>query len=264
MNAELNPGFKGRAPEPNEKHLAELVKGVKKGKSSLGVATDGDADRVAIVDDKGNVLSGHRVMALLLLHLVMNRKMKGGVVQTICGTELIKKICKEYGLAHYETPVGFKYICDLMISEDILLGGEETGGIGFKNYIPERDGFLSALLIMELMVAMKKPLSAIVSWMNKKYGSYVYERNDLVFDEANRQKLLDGIKGNPLKNVMDKKVVEINAADGTKFICEDGTWLLLRLSGTEPKLRIYSETQSKKKSLAYIDFGMKYLTDLMK
>jgi phosphomannomutase len=194
----------------------------------------------------------------------MNRKMRGGVVQTVCGTGLITKICKEYGIKSYETPVGFKYICQIMIEKPILLGGEETGGIGFKNYIPERDGFLSALLIMEMISAMKKPLSKILKWVDKKYGSYVYEREDIVFPAEKRNKLLKGIKKNPLEKVLKKDVAEINDSDGTKFILSDGSWLLLRLSGTEPKLRIYSETSSKKKSKEYIDFGRKYAFGLMK
>jgi len=263
IHSDINPGFNGRAPEPNERHLAELKTLVKKGKYDLGIATDGDADRVAVVDNSGEVLTGHKVMALLLLHLLMNRKMRGGVVQTICGTGLITKICKEYNIRAYETPVGFKYIAEIMMTKDVLLGGEETGGIGFKNYIPERDGFLSALLIMEMVVAMKKPLTDILKWVDKKYGSYVYEREDIVFPGAKRAKLVQGIKKSHLAKVLDRRVVDINEADGTKYICDDGSWLLLRLSGTEPKLRIYSETSSKKKSLEYIKFGKKYAFSLM-
>ena len=261
--ADNNPSFHGRAPEPNEKHLKELMGLVKKGKYDLGVATDGDSDRVGIVDEKGNMLTGHKVMALLLVCLFENRKMKGGIVQTVCGTGLIDKMAKEYGLKTYETAVGFKYICDMMTQKDILIGGEETGGIGFKGYIPERDGFLSALLIMELMASGKKRLSEIVVGLDKKYGSFVYEREDILFDSSKRKKLLLGFKKNPLKEVLGKKVVKVNDSDGYKFILEDGTWLLLRLSGTEPKLRVYSETPSKKTSLKYIDFGRKYAFKLM-
>jgi alpha-D-glucose phosphate-specific phosphoglucomutase len=264
MYAELNPSFNGRAPEPNEKHLQELRQKVRKGKYDLGVATDGDADRLAIVDEKGNILSGHKLMALLLLHLIENRKMSGGVVQTICGTGLIDKIAAEYGLKTYETPVGFKYICKIMYTRDILCGGEETGGIGFKDYIPERDGFQSALLMMELLAVAKKTLSGIVDEVNKKYGNYVYEREDMLFPEEKRSKLVKGLKNNPLKKVINKEVVDMKNYDGTKFICSDGTWLLVRLSGTEPKLRIYSETMSKKKSLEYIAFGKKYAMKLLK
>jgi len=264
MYSEINPTFHGRAPEPNESHLKELMRRVKEGKYDLGIATDGDSDRVAIVDEKGNILSGHKVMALLILHLIENRKMTGGIVQTICGTGLINKIADHYGLKAYETPVGFKYICSMMTKKDVLVGGEETGGIGFKNYIPERDGFLSALLIMELVAAEKKPLSAIVKNVNKKYGNYVYEREDLLFDERKRKKLMQGIRGNLLTKVLSKKVSEIKDYDGTKFICEDGSWLLLRLSGTEPKLRIYSETPSKEESLKYVKFGKKYAFSFLK
>jgi len=263
MYSDYNPSFHGRAPEPNEKHLKELTEKVRSGKYDLGVATDGDSDRLAVVDEKGNVLSGHKLMALLILHLAVNRKMKGGVVQTICGTGLINRICEEYGLSHYETPVGFKYICKIMYTKDILVGGEETGGVGFKGYLPERDGFLSALLIMELIIKSGKSLSKIVDDVNKKYGDFVYEREDLVFSEEKRKKLVGGIKKNPLKKVLGREVVDVKDYDGTKFICSDGSWLLVRLSGTEPKLRIYSETSSKKKSLEYLAFGKKYATSIL-
>ncbi|MBD3296386.1 MAG: phosphoglucomutase/phosphomannomutase family protein, partial [Candidatus Omnitrophica bacterium] len=263
MYDEINPGFHGRAPEPNENHLGELKQKVRKGKYDLGIATDGDSDRLGVVDEKGNVLTGHKLMAVLLLHLLENRNMRGGVVQTICGTGLITKMAEEYGLETYETPVGFKYICDIMRKEDILIGGEETGGVTFKNYIPDRDGFMSALLVMELMAASGKKLTEIVKGLDKKYGRYVYERNDMAFPEEKRKKLLSGLKKKPLKKVLDKKVVQVNEADGTKFICEDGSWLLVRFSGTEPKLRIYSETSSKKRSLEYIEVGKKYAKGLL-
>ncbi|MGB2630790.1 MAG: phosphoglucomutase/phosphomannomutase family protein [Candidatus Omnitrophota bacterium] len=263
MNTEINPGFKGRAPEPNEKHLKKLMRRVKKGKYDLGIATDGDADRAGILDSNGNMLSGHKVMALLLLHLVENKKMTGGVVQTICGTVLIDKICREFGLDAYKTPVGFKYIAELMTKKKILIGGEETGGIGFINHIPERDAFLTSLLVMEAMVAYKKPLKNIIDDLNKRYGTYVYEREDFVFKESKRKKLMQGMKKKPLGKILNKKVVGIDDSDGTKFICDDDSWLLLRLSGTEPKLRIYSETKSKKASLRYVEYGKKYAFGLM-
>lgn len=264
LYAERNPGFNGRAPEPNAKNLKELTGKVKKGKYNLGIATDGDSDRLAIVDEKGHVLTGHTLMALLLLHLMKNRKMRGAVVQTICGTGLIDRICEKNGLKMYETPVGFKYICDIMCKKDILVGGEETGGIGIKNYVPERDGFLSALLIMELIAVEKKPLSKIVADMHKEYGKYVYRRGDYVFNEAKRKQLISGMKKKPLKSIDGKSVVEVKDYDGVKFICENGNWLLIRLSGTEPKLRIYAETGSEKKSLEYVEIGRKYAFSLMK
>ncbi|MDD4956164.1 MAG: phosphoglucomutase/phosphomannomutase family protein [Candidatus Omnitrophica bacterium] len=260
---EVNPGFNGRPPEPNEKHLKELVAGIKKGKYDLGIATDGDSDRLAVVDEKGNVLSGHKLMAVLLLHLFRNRKKKGGVIQTICGTGQIENMCRKFGLKCYETPVGFKYICEMMLKKDILIGGEETGGVTFKGYVPERDGFLSALLVMELIVSAKKPLSRIVADMNREFGDYVYEREDMVFDSSKRKKLMKGLKDKPLKDVLGRPVVDIKDYDGTKFICDDGSWLLVRLSGTEPKLRIYSETRTRGMSLKYIGAGKKYALKLM-
>ncbi len=262
--ADSNPSFNGRAPEPNEKHLKELMALVKKGKYDMGIATDGDSDRVGIVDEKGRMLTGHKVMALLLVCLFEHRKMKGDIVQTVCGTGLIDRMAGEYGVKVYETPVGFKYICDMMVKKDILIGGEETGGIGFKGYIPERDGFLSALLIMELMASRKQKLSEILSDLDQKYGKFVYEREDILFDASKRKKLLSGLKKKPLKKVLGKDVVRVNDSDGYKFILGDGTWLLLRLSGTEPKLRVYSETPSRKRSLEYIAFGKKYAFGLMK
>ncbi|NQT33271.1 MAG: phosphoglucomutase/phosphomannomutase family protein [Candidatus Omnitrophica bacterium] len=259
----INPGFEGRAPEPNETKLGELMARVKKGKYDLGVATDGDADRLAIVDEKGKILTGHQIMGLMLLHLLKNRKMTGGVVQTICGTVQINRICEKYGLKMHETPVGFKYICDVMTKNNILIGGEETGGVAFKNYVPERDGFLSALLIMELVAIEKKPLSQIVKDVQKEFGKFVYIRSDQVFSEAKRKKLIKGLKEKPLEKVLNKRVVDIKDYDGTKFICEDGSWLLIRLSGTEPKLRIYCETASEKRSQKYIEAGKKYAISLM-
>lgn len=264
MYDEMNPSFGGRAPEPNEKNLKELMREVKKGGYDLGLATDGDSDRVAVVDEKGRLLSGHVLMALLLLHLLQGRNMRGGVVQTVCGTRKIESICERYSLKHYETPVGFKYICEIMTKKDILIGGEETGGVGFKNYIPERDGFLSALLIMELLATRGKKLSEIVSDMESEYGRDVYLREDLLFDASKRNKLLSGIKKRPLEEVLGKKVVKINDSDGTKFILDDGTWLLLRLSGTEPKLRIYSETPSRARSMKYLEYGKDYAARLLK
>ncbi|KJJ84994.1 phosphoglucosamine mutase [Candidatus Omnitrophus magneticus] len=263
MNTELNPSFNGKSPEPNGKYLKELMIRVKNGGYDIGVATDGDADRVGIVDEKGRVLSGHKVMSLLLLHLLINKKMTGGVVQTVCGTRLIDKISTEYGIKAYETPVGFKYLCELMIKEDILLAGEETGGIGFKNYIPERDGFLSALLIMEMMITMKKSLSEILKWVDSKFGKYVYQREDMSFPEKSRDNIVSGLEKKPLEKILNKKVVSLNKADGIKFICEDESWLLLRMSGTEPKLRIYAETSSEKLAGEYIEFGRKYALSLM-
>lgn len=252
-----NPSFGGINPEPILPNLKELSDKVKKGGYDIGIATDGDADRLGIALPNGKLLTGHKIMTLLFLHLLEDRLMTGGVIQTLCGTFLISKICKKYGLKMYETPVGFKYICELMLKEDILIGGEETGGVAFKNSIPERDGVLSGLLILEMMAMRKKKILDILKAIDKEYGTYEYRRLDLKYPDDKKSKLIEFLKSAPLKNVLDKKVVKINALDGYKFICDDESWLMLRLSGTEPILRVYAEASSEKKAFAILEAGKK-------
>lgn len=257
MHAENNPGFGGISPEPKPSNLQELAAATKKDKHDIGLATDGDADRLGVATPEGVVLTGHKVMALLLLHLLEDRKMKGDVIQTICGTVLINKICKKYGLTMHETPVGFKYIGEIMMKSDVLVGGEETGGVAFKGYIPERDGILSGLLIAEMMVMRRKGLPEILEAIDKEYGTYEYRRLDVDYPDDKKAKLLESLKVNPPEEVLGKRVVEVKSIDGYKFICEDQTWLMLRLSGTEPILRIYSEAPDERRALAMLEFGKK-------
>lgn len=255
IHNEKNPGFNGINPEPILPNLKELAEKTKKGKYDIGLATDGDADRLGVALPNGKLLTGHKVMSLLLLHLLEDKKITGGVVQTLCGTVLIDKICKKYGLKTYETPVGFKYICELMIKEDILIGGEETGGVAFKNSIPERDGILSGLLLLEMMAMRKKKMMAILKAVDKEYGTHEYRRLDMRIPEDKKKKLVEFLKTNPPKEILGKAVVKIKTTDGDKFICEDSSWLMMRLSGTEPILRVYSEAASEKKALAILEFG---------
>ena len=249
--------FGGVNPEPISKNLAPLLKGVKEGGFDIGIATDGDVDRIAIAGPDGKLLTGHKVIALLLLHLLEDRKMSGEVVQTICGTVLIDNICEKYGIKMHETPVGFKYICDLMRFHDILIGGEEAGGIGFKNYIPERDGILSGLLVLEMMAYRNQKLPKILKGIEKEYGSFYYRRVDRRYPDKLKQKLISTLKSDPPDKVLGKKVVEVKSYDGVKLILEDKSWLLLRLSGTEPILRIYSEARSDKLALKMLEAGKK-------
>lgn len=250
-----NPGFGGINPEPIMPNLKELADKVKKGRFDIGIATDGDADRLGVATPNGKLLTGHKVMTLLLLHLLEDRGMRGDIVQTLCGTALINKIGKKYGLKMHETPVGFKYICELMLREDILVGGEETGGVAFKNSIPERDGVLSGLLILEMMAMRKKKLLDILKAIDKEYGTYEYRRLDVKYPDDKKTRLMEMLKTNPPKEVLGKKIIDINKLDGYKFICEDGSWLMLRLSGTEPILRVYAEAASEKRSLAILEEG---------
>lgn len=258
INGHRDPYFGGRSPEPNELQLRSTAEIVKKGQYDLCLVTDGDADRLGVILSDGTVLSGHKVMTLLLLHLLEHRRLRGGVVQTICGTGLIDKIAEEYGLPRYETPVGFKYIGELYITKDVVLGGEETGGVAFKGWLPERDGILSGLLILEMVAARKQSLGRIVRAVNRKYGLYIYKRLDLKYSRAKKKKLLTLLSRRPFTGVLGKRVIDHKTYDGHKFIREDGSWVMLRPSGTEPKLRVYSEAHSEREALRLIEFGKRF------
>lgn len=255
IHAEPDPDFGGVNPEPVENNLKELMAMTKEGRYDIGIATDGDGDRVACATPEGKLVNGQNVMALLLWHFAQDRKMKGSVVTTVCGTVLLSKICERYGLRLQETPVGFKYICDIMRKEDVLIGGEETGGIGFKNYIPERDGILSGLLLLEMMAHRKKPILEIIDDMRKQFGSYCYLRESVEFGEEKKKGFMPRLSKMRLASVLGKKVVGVNTLDGVRFLCEDGSWMLFRLSGTEPILRIYSEASSEERSREILRFA---------
>ncbi len=250
MRDDVNPSFDGGKPEPVIEYLGEILRRVKKEKVDLGLVLDGDADRVAAVASGGEFIHPQKIFGLLILHLVRNRGRKGGVVKTICGTTMIDKIAAKLGLKLYETPVGFKYISDLMISENIVTGGEEAGGMGFQAYIPERDGTLAGLLLLEMMVYQKKNIKKIIHEMEKEFGHYYYERSDMKLEHS-----FDTDKVKAMKRIMGKKVVDVKDFDGVKLICEDESWLMFRPSGTEPLARVYAEAKSLSKAKKLIKFG---------
>ncbi len=252
MREDINPYFDGAKPEPIEEMLGGILSRVKKEKFDLGLVLDGDADRIAAVAPGGAFLHPQKILGLLILHLVRNRGRRGGVVKTLCGTVLIDKIAKKLGLKLYETPVGFKYISDLMVSERIVAGGEEAGGMGFQDYIPERDGTLAGLLLLEMMVYQKKNIRKIVEEMDKEFGSYYYQRSDV---KLARGTIVDMERIKMIDNLLGKKVVEVKDFDGVKLICEDESWLMLRPSGTEPLVRAYSEATSLSRAKRLITFG---------
>jgi phosphomannomutase len=259
IHGDPNPIFPRMNPEPISVNMKKLSDSVIEYGADIGIATDGDADRVGIVDDKGNVLTPHYVLSLLILHIRENRKWSGAVVKTISSTALIGKIAGKYNMPVIETPVGFKYIAELMLKENILIGGEESGGNGFKNHIPERDGFLSGLLLIEMIEERKKKLSRIVCDMEKEFGAYKYKRIDLHVPREKITKLIDNFRTNPPSAIGGNKVSEIKAFDGTKFIFDDGSWLLIRASGTEPILRVYSEGKTKKQVESIISAAQKMI-----
>ena len=239
MRNTINPSFEGGRPEPVEDNLKELKRRVKEGKFDLGIALDGDADRLAAVAPGGEFIHPQKILGLLALHLNEDRHWTGGIVKTICGTNMMDAIAEYLGVELHETPVGFKYISNLMETKDIVCGGEEAGGMGVKNYIPERDGTVAGLLLLEMMVYRNKNMLKIYNEMEKQFGKYYYVRDDLHLAEKIELK-----KENLPKELLGKKVVEIKDYDGIKLICEDGSWLMFRGSGTEPLMRLYAESKN--------------------
>jgi alpha-D-glucose phosphate-specific phosphoglucomutase len=251
MREDVNPGFHGSKPEPIPECLQIIMGRMKKEKFDFGHVLDGDADRVAAITPGGEFISPQKILGLLVLHLVRNRKIEGGIVKTLCGTTMMDNIAKKLGRKLYETPVGFKYISDLMLTEKIVCGGEEAGGMGFPNYIPERDGSLAGLLLLEMMVYNKRNFRQLVEDMEREFGRYYYSRLDYAFDAKKIN--LDQLK--TISSVLGKKVVEVKDFDGVKLICENEDWLMFRPSGTEPLVRIYSEAKSLKRSRDILEFG---------
>lgn len=256
LRREVNPSFGGLRPEPVLENLLGTQKYIKQGKFDLGLVLDGDADRIAAFAGSGEFIIPQKVLGLLVLHLIQDRGMSGGVVKTIVGTNLMDNICSALGLKLYETPVGFKYISELMLKEDILVGGEEAGGMGFKNYVPERDGTLAGLLLLEMMAFRKKNMLSILQDMERKYGRYYYLRDDMKLDAGLNA---DVTRFKSTGSLLGKKVVGTKDYDGLKLICEDGSWLMFRGSGTEPIMRIYSEAGSLKRSRELLLQGRKMI-----
>ncbi len=235
----INPSFGGSRPEPVEENLEELKRRVKSEKFDLGIALDGDADRIAAVAPGGVFIHPQKILGLLALHLNQDRGFSGGLVNTICGSTMMDNIAKFLGIKLYETPVGFKYISNLMETQDIVAGGEEAGGMGVKGYIPERDGTMAGLLLIEMMVYRNKNILKILNETEKQFGKYYYVRQDFHLNKRVEPK-----KENLPKELLGKKVVEIKDYDGIKLICEDQSWLMFRGSGTEPIMRTYAEAKS--------------------
>jgi len=239
MRNTINPSFDGGRPEPVEENLSELKARVKKEKFDLGIALDGDADRIAAVAPGGVFIHPQKILGLLALHLNQDRHWSGGLVKTICGSTMMDNIAQFLGIKLYETPVGFKYISNLMETENIVAGGEEAGGMGVKGYIPERDGTMAGLLLIEMMVYRNKNMLKILNETEKKFGKFYYVRQDFHLDKRVEPK-----KENLPNILLGKQVVDIKDYDGIKLICEDQSWLMFRGSGTEPIMRSYAEAKS--------------------
>ena len=239
-----NPSFGGQPPEPIEDHLTELSALVKSGRYRVGLALDGDADRIGAVDETGEFFSSHRIFTVLLRHLYERKGLRGGVVKTVSTTRMIDLLCEKYGLELFETPIGFKHICELMLDHDILMGGEESGGLGVKGHIPERDGILMGLLLLETMAMTGKGLRQLLNETMDEIGHFFYNRIDLRIENSVKERLIEKLSAGSIATIASLPVVSTNFRDGFKFIFDDGSWLLIRPSGTEPVLRLYSEARS--------------------
>jgi phosphomannomutase len=248
IRQELNPLFPGINPEPIEPHIELLRKTVAEGKCHAGLATDGDADRIGAVAEDGSFVDSHKCFVVLLRWLLERKKWSGGVVRAFNTTGMADRIAAKYRRKLYECPIGFKYIADLMMEHEIVIGGEESGGIGYSRYLPERDGILNSLLLANVMAEEGKPLGALVADLQREFGPHFYGRRDLHLSENVKQGAIQRARAQTTKRLGSYNVVKKENMDGVKFFLDAPTngngavpWILFRASGTEPLLRLYSE-----------------------
>jgi len=256
LNGKHDPLFGGINPEPIEKNYARSQAFLRKHPHDLCLVTDGDADRVGGMDGRGNYLTTHILISLLLRHLVKNRKGRGRVVKALTLTSMVDKMCAAYGLMLTETGVGFKYICPEMIKGDVLLGAEESGGIGFPGHIPERDGIAAGLMLLEMLAVERVSLNKLVASLEKEFGPHRYDRIDTHYPLEKRSALMEYLKQNPPARLLRSPVAQVKSFDGVKFISQDGAWLMLRGSGTEPILRIYAEAKTDADAKKLLTLGV--------
>jgi phosphomannomutase len=250
LHADRNPAFGGVSPEPIPQNLKEALETAKTGGYDVTICTDGDADRVGIIDEKGEFVNQLQVYALLMVYLVEVRGWKGPVVKSINMTSMADELGQIYGLDVYEVPVGFKNIAPKMMEVDALLGGEESGGFGVRGHIPERDGILIGLFFADLILRKGKPLSEVLDELEKKVGPHAYARHDIRMPrdtyEVDRKRILETLREKQPHSVAGQDVKRVRDDDGFKFYLADGSWVLLRTSGTEPLIRVYSEAPDQK------------------
>jgi phosphomannomutase len=237
-----DPLFGGVNPEPIEPHIDALRQAVREGGYDAGFAFDGDADRIGAIDYDGTFITPHQIFALLLWHLAGTRKLAGDVAKSFTTTKLIDKIAGKLGRKIWETPVGFKYICDRMLESDIVLGGEESGGIATKLHLPERDATVSALLLAEVMAWHGKRLGELVAMLHREFGEHHYGRVDLTLKDGQKEKAIERFADTRFKQLLDWPIVRREDLDGVKVYLSDIGWVMVRASGTEPMLRVYAET----------------------
>jgi phosphomannomutase len=261
----MNPGFGGIHPEPVMRYLTELSAAIQRSQADVGLATDGDADRIGAIDAQGSFVDPHVIFALVLRHLVENKGLRGDVVKTISTTFMIDEMAEKYNLKLHETPVGFNHIADLMMNNDVLIGGEESGGMSIKGHIPEGDGILMGLLLLEVMASYQAPLHEIIADLQQEFGPAVYERNDVVLTEQlPKAQMVQQLADSAPQQLNGESVTRVNTMDGVKYYLADHSWLLIRPSGTEPVLRIYAEARTPEAVKGFLEEGRTLGTQLLK
>jgi phosphomannomutase len=239
-----DPLFGGIFPEPMDENLGALREAIQERRADVGLATDGDSDRLGVMDAAGRYVNTHQVLALLALYLLRERGWTGKIAKTVAQSVIIERICRKFGLEFFTVPIGFKSITELMLQEDILIGGEESNGVGIKNHIPERDGILINLLVLEMLAASGKPLHRMVRDLWQEFGECHFERRDLHIPLEFGRQLVERLKQDPPSRYAELELDRTFTLDGTKLIFKDESWILFRQSGTEPLLRIYAEAGS--------------------
>ncbi|MFH1542664.1 MAG: phosphoglucomutase/phosphomannomutase family protein, partial [bacterium] len=245
--------FGGDNPEPEDSRLEELKSRVVESKANLGLANDGDADRFGIVDEKGVFYSANMIIPLLIDYLVKERGFKGSVVRSVATSHLIDRVAAKHEITVHETPVGFKHIAKIMLAEPVIIGGEESGGLSIKGHIPEKDGILACLLVVEMLAKRQKPLSQLWAELIAKVGPVVNTRYNLELKEEEKQAFMKLLREETPTELSNLKIKSVNKIDGVKLTLADGSWVLARPSGTEPIVRVYVESNKAEKVAAIYD-----------
>lgn len=247
IRGEVNPSFGGVNPEPIPENLLAAKDAMIAGDYDLAICNDGDADRLGILDEHGEFVSPHKIISLLALYLVREKKLQGELVKTFSTTRLIEKVAAALNATLHETAIGFKYVADLMLARNVLVGGEESGGIGFGRFMPERDGILSGLVVAEAIAHYGRPLSDIIARMEEEFGALHYDRRDVHRPMEQSARLIERVRARELDDAFGVALASLEEKDGVKLNFADGSWLLFRKSGTEPILRIYCESPDRER-----------------
>jgi phosphomannomutase len=253
LHGEMNPGFGGTAPEPIAKNLGEIMDVMKSGDYLCGLATDGDADRIGFFDGDGHFVDSHHLILLLMRYLVQDKGFSGKVVKSFSVSDKVQKLASHMGLETITTKIGFKYICGHMVNDDVLIGAEESGGIAIKGHIPERDGIWMGLALMEYCLKTGKTVKELINEVYAITGSFAVERYDLHLNEAKKLAIVESCKKAVYKSFGKYTIESIEDTDGFKFRLTDGSWVMIRPSGTEPVLRVYSEAANSEAAFAILN-----------